>query len=334
MIIPMSFLFAVVLVFARLSADGEFAALLATGLPLRRTIVPVLLFGAALCATSMACSMNLESWGRRELGEFLTRKSKLELDNIIKYKLQPGVFLDDFLGYVLYAENMTADRGQMQNVLLSPNGHNTSDFVLTALTGQIAGTVEEGTMRLVLHDGVAFTSGATPSILKFANLEIDIMRIFQEQILGSDAIEHDYKSYTATELSQYIDTLKADPKRDDALYRRARYLYHSRVGAPFAIFSFALFGAVFGVSDPRRSKNTAYVMSIVTLIFGYVTITACKWFAENGHLDGILAAWLPSLILIAVAGLFFLQKDRLPPAEPIWSLRNFRAPNPAKGRIT
>ena len=64
--IPIAFLFAVVLTFARLSADGEYPAMLAAGFPLRSSARPVLAVALVLYVVAAICAINLEAWGRRE----------------------------------------------------------------------------------------------------------------------------------------------------------------------------------------------------------------------------------------------------------------------------
>ena len=100
-IVPIALMFAILLSFSRLSADGEFTAMLAAGYSLRRALNPVLTVSTIAYLIAAAGSVYFESWGRRETLEFFHRKTQTELDNMIRYRLRPGVFLDDFLGYVL-----------------------------------------------------------------------------------------------------------------------------------------------------------------------------------------------------------------------------------------
>src|SRR6476469_9546709 len=79
--IPMAYLFAVMLTFGRLSADGEYPELLAAGYSLARAAVPVLMLGVILYGVATASALNLEPWGRREMVQFLYRKTQTELDN-------------------------------------------------------------------------------------------------------------------------------------------------------------------------------------------------------------------------------------------------------------
>ncbi len=330
--IPIAYLFAVLLTFARLSADGEYAALLANGYSLKRCTKPVLLVGAILYGCATMCAVNLEAWGRRELVQFLYRKTQTELDNILRYKLQPGVFLEDFLGYVLYAEKISPDRSKFENVLLAPGSHiKGGPFTLLAPQGGISGSVETGDLKLTLLQGMSFAAepGDNPdsgiSILKFKKLELDILRIFREQIIGADDAEDDFRSYTVGDLSQFIEDLKLVPEpTTDELNSllRASYLFHQRIASPFAVITFALFGMVLGVSDPRRGKSLGYVGGIVTIMLGYVVMMGFKWFAEKGNMPAYLAAWIPNLILLLAGGFLTWQKHRLPPSESTLAWEN------------
>ena len=324
--IPIAFLFAVVLTFARLSADGEYPAMLAAGFPLKKSARPVFAVALVLYFIAAACAINLEAWGRREMVQFLYKKTQTELDNMVKYKMQSGVFLDDFLGYVMYAERISADRTAFENVMLAPGGGKRSEFTVLAPSGHITGSVETGDLKMSLESGVVYSRRPQTekiSILKFNRAEIDLLKIFHEQILGADSAEDDYRSYRPTELYNYIQLLRADKNpKTPQLLRRVEFLFHQRISSPFAVMSFAFFGMVLGVSDPRRGKSAAYVGAIVTIILGYVLLMGFKTFAEQGQLPIMVAAWLPNVILMLVGGFLFYQKDRLPPSESTLARNN------------
>lgn len=317
--IPIAFLFAVVLTFARLSADGEYPAMLAAGFPLKHSARPVFAVALVLYVVAALCAVNLEAWGRREMVQFLYKKTKTELDNMVKYKMQSGVFLDDFLGYVLYAEKISADRSAFENVMLAPGLGKRTEFTVLAPSGHITGSVETGDLKMTFESGVVYSRRPDTdkiSILKFNRAEIDLLKIFHKQILGAESAEDDYRSYRPTQLREYIDVLrKDDTPKNKALLRRVEFLFHQRISSPFAVVSFAFFGMVLGVSDPRRGKSAAYVGAIITIILGYVLVMGFRTFAESGQLPILVAAWLPNIMLIAVGGFLFYQKDRLPPSE-------------------
>ena len=275
--IPIAFMFAVLLAFSRFSADGEYTAMLASGYSLSRAAVPVLLIGTILYGAAAYCAMNFEPWGRRETIQFYHRKTQTELDNMIKVKLKPGVFLDDFLGYVLYAEEISQDRTQFKNVMLAPGSASVNqNFTLLAPRGSVSGSVETGDLRMEFASGVIYTSQPSSdetSVVRFERSELDLIRIFQEQIFGADAASDDYRSFRPVELWNYIGQFPPEEtlnEQDRKVYLKARYLFHQRLGLPFSCITFALFAMVLGIQDERRGKGFGYLGSILTIILGYV----------------------------------------------------------------
>lgn len=328
--IPIALMFAVLLAFSRFSADGEYTAMLASGYSLSRAAVPVLLIASILYGVAAYCAMNFEPWGRRETLDFYRRKTETELDNMLRVKLKPGVFLDDFLGYVLYAETVSKDRNSFENVLLAPAASNADQgFVLTAPRGTVSGAVETGDLRMAFEDGVIYSGsigGEEKSVVRFRRKELDLIRIFQEQIFGPDSASDDYRSYRPKELWDYLDTfapVEELSEQDKKTYLKARFLFHQRLGLPFSCITFTLFAMVWGIQDERRGKGYGYLGSIMTIILGYVFLMAFKFAAEKGDISAPLAAWFPNIILLFLGGFLVYQKNRLPPSESAFDPKHF-----------
>ena len=328
--IPIALMFAVLLAFSRFSADGEYTAMLASGYSLSRAAVPVLLIAALLYGVAAYCAMNFEPWGRRETIEFYHRKTQTELDNMLRVKLKPGVFLDDFLGYVLYAETVAPDRSSFENVMLAPGAGNTEQsFVLTAPKGFVSGAVETGDLRMSFENGVIYSSSAGSdemSVVRFKRNELDLIRIFQEQIFGADSASDDYRSFRPQELWDYLDDFAPLEELDDTqrkTYLKARFLFHQRLGLPFSCITFTLFAMVLGIQDERRGKGFGYLGSILTIILGYVFLMTFKFAAEKGDVPAPVAAWLPNIILLLLGSFLVFQKNRLPPSESAFDPKHF-----------
>lgn len=323
--IPMAYLFAVLLAFSRLSADGEFTALLAAGYSLARAAKPVLIVGAVLYVIAASCGVWLESWGRREMVEFYHRKAQTELDNMVKFKMQSGVFLDDFLGYVLYAEKISADRTRFDNVMLAPGARSKDqkreNFTLLAPSGSIFGSVEDSDLKMSFDYGVIYSTepdSDKTTVVKFKRAEIDLLSIFHQQIFGSMSNRVDFRSLPPNKLRKYINEMRGqrhDSKKKMDRYLQSWYLFHQRIAFPFATIIFALIALVLGIQDQRRGRSSAYVGAIITLILAYILMMLFKWLAENDHLAAPLAAWAPNFLMMVFAGFLIYQKNRLPPSE-------------------
>lgn len=323
--IPIAFLFAVMITFGRLSADGEFAGFLSCGFSLRRASQPVGILAIMLLVSGVLAGSYLEPWGRRELVRFIYDKTKNEVDNMIRFKIQPGVFTDNFLGYTFFSEEISKDRKFLRNVMLSPPSGSKQLFTIVAPRGKISGTADTGDLKMTLIDGRAFSQSPErqeASELKFRRAEFDLLRLFREQLSNSDVGENDYRSLPPGELLSYIERLGDMETVDSGQLIRARYLYFNRIASPFSIFFFGFFGLVLGVVDPRSQKNRSYGGAIAAIIFVYVFMMAFKWLADRSLLDTVWAAWAPPLILAVVGAFLFYQKNRLPPSEGILELQN------------
>lgn len=325
--IPIALLFAILLAFSRMSADGEYAAMLASGYSLKRALVPVMMITAFAYVIAVVSAVYFEAWGRRETIQFYHRKTQAELDNMIRYRMKAGVFLDDFLGYVLYAENISPDRTRFDNVLLAPGRENQSQhFTLLAPSASISGSVDAGDLRMSFDYGLIYTtqpSSAEVSVVKFKRAEIDLLRIFRDQVFGSDSVESDYRAYNPRELWNFIGKMSqsSEPKERETYYK-ARYLFHQRFSMPFACVFFALFAMVFGISDDRRGKNHGFLAASLAVVAGYIAMMSFKFLSEKGHIPAPLGAWLPNLILTSLAAFLLYQKNRLPPSESVFELRH------------
>lgn len=316
--IPISYLAAVMLAFSRFSNDGEYAAMLASGFSLKRAAKSVLIIAGILYIVACFCAVYGEAWGRKELVNFYFRKTQTEVDNLIKHRLQEGVFSEDFMGYMLYAEKISSDRSRFGNLMIAPVAGSKERFTILAPTGGITGSVSEGRLNLLLEKGVLHSSSRErneQSVVKFDQMEIDLLSMFRERILGGDEVKDDYRSYPPVELWRYVKSIENNPEVPRNIYYKARFLMHQRIATPFIVVIFACFGMVLGVTDPRSGKNKAYVGAIGGIIGGYVVLMAFKWFAEKGAISAPLAAWLPNAVLLLFAWFIMYQKNRLPPSE-------------------
>ena len=324
-IIPISYLFGIMISFSRLSSDGEITALLAAGYSIKRAMLPALMISFGLYIAGALCAIHLEAWGRREFVQFIYRKTQTEIDNMVRFKIQAGVFLNDFLDYVFYTEEISENRTHYKNVLLAPRNKSKDNFVILSPNAQITGSVAEGNLRMVLFEGVSYsldTHSDRSSSLTFKRAEIDLLRVFQEKIIGEDTARDDYRSYTASDLRAYVKKMEKSPEKNPD-FLKASYLYYSRFANPFIVFAFTFFGIIMGIQEQRHGKNRGYLGSIFVIISCFIIMVAFRWMAENAFIAPLLASWFPQLVVLCFGGFCIYQKSRLPPSEPILALKNF-----------
>jgi len=143
-----------------------------------------------------------------------------------------------------------------------------------------------------------------------------LIRIFQEKIFGPDSASDDYRSYRPEELWNYISELEVKKGHEtDPNYLKARFLFHQRIGLPFACITFALFAMVLGIQDERKGKGFGYIGTLLTIIGSYVLLMSFKFLAEKGDISAIVGVWLPHLLLLIFGSFLVYQKNKLPPSE-------------------
>ncbi len=319
-ILTVAFLFALVSIIARLSLDGEIIAIQARGMSLLRFSLAPLAIGMVLSAVASVTAHYGEAWGRREFVQFVYRKTHVEIDNVLHTKLQPAVFLHDFLDYVLYAEKISPDHTTLSRVLVANSQGSKNKFILLAKKAKLHGSINEGNLKVHFFEGFSYTLEAGDEQIKttsFDEGEIDLLQIFHERILGQPGSEDDFRSYPPQELSTYIDSLKQQGTHREIL-AKAQYLWHARFANALLLISFSLLGVLLGLHDPRSLKAPIFLKTIATVIFCFSFISVFRWCSENNYCNPFINAWLPQLLLFAFSLWALLRRNRLPAAEPLF----------------
>jgi len=325
--IPISLMFALMLSFMRLSSDGEYAAMLASGMGLKRILYPVGVVTFVLLLSAIYSGTYLESWGRREYLAFTFKKTQNELDNLIRSKMQSGVFLEDFLGYTFFAEKIDPEKENYNNVFISPKKHSSGSGIsaVTAPRALIKGSVEEESLKMTLFNGISYAvdkNNVSTSISTFDRLDVDLLRLFREQIFGNQNQGEDYRSFSTPQLYNYLNSLEEIGDTDSKKYYKPAFLFHTRIASGFGTIIFAIFGLVLGITDPRRGKAAAYIFAIFTVIASYVFTTSFKGVAEAGQVSAAFAVWFPFAVQLFFGFFLLYQKNRLPPSEAVLAPRN------------
>lgn len=326
-LIPIAFLLSVMLTVSRLNADGEYVGMLSFGYTIKDLGKPLLGLATVLFAISATSGLFLEAWGRRELERFIYHQTQTEFDNLVHFKLQKGVFVDNFLGHVFYAEEISKDRTEFRNVIMAPSDQeytgkqeSGADFVMTAPKAEIFGSIDDNNLKMILYAGMSYASqpgGKELSTVTFDSAEIDLMRLFRQQMRGTSQWKGDYRSLGAFDLAKFVERRQKKLPERQAEFNRAHYLLHARAANSGVIFAFALLGIFLGLFDPRQGKNYGYAGAILVTILCHVLIASFRWAGEKGHFDPVLAAWLPQGAILAAALLIFWRRYKRPPSESI-----------------
>lgn len=313
--IPTALLFATMLALSRLNLRGELVALLASGYSLFRIFRVVFIFSLLFYLLTLVCTFWLEPWGRREFVVFFYHKTRLAMASTIKSGLREGVFFSGFPGFVFNATKISADRQRYQDVIFAPRSRQRDSFFLIAKKGWIEGSVAQGDLYLVFEDGAVYANNMRDKqVLKFDLWKIDILKIFQELVVGKK-IGFDYRTYYPTQLVQQMK--KLEDSGDVSLLPAMRLLLHRRLGRPFLTLVFAILGMFLGVYQLRCGRNLSFLYAVVAVIVCFSVVGSLDWLAKQQLLSAPLAVWIPNIFIGLIATFLIWRKSTIPLGEPL-----------------
>jgi LPS export ABC transporter permease LptG/LPS export ABC transporter permease LptF len=294
--IPMAVLVGVLIGLGRLSADSEIVAIHASGISMRRLLVPIG-FVAAFCGFfTLVLTFWLIPMSWRTLGKL---EQKI-LSSQVPFAVLPRVFDERFPHFVLYVQDVEAAATRWRGVFLASSAQSaaTSNLTMAQDAQVVAGSEQQ---QIELHLGLGSTHEYDPhepdhySVTTFGQSDIPID-------ISSSATST--RSAAFTDAEQSISGLLAYRGPN---WRDARVEFHRRIAFPTACLIFALLGVPVGVR-PRRGGRAAGLVLTLVLIGGYYFL-----FVTGAHMaqQGSIAPWAGiwgANIVAAVIGLFFLRR--------------------------
>ncbi|HEY4777390.1 MAG TPA: LptF/LptG family permease [Candidatus Acidoferrales bacterium] len=301
--IPMAVLVGVLIGLGRLSADSEIVAIHASGISMRRLLVPIGFVAASCAVLTLALTFWLIPLSWRTLAKL---EQKL-LSSQAPFAVQPRVFDERFPHFVLYVQDVEAAATRWRGVFLASSAQATATSNLTL--AQDAQVVAGAERQIELHLGPGSTHDYDPhepdhySVTTFGQSDIPI---------DVSTTTSATKSVAFSDAEKSVSGLLSD---NGPNWREARVEFHRRIAFPAACLIFALLGVPVGVR-PRRGGRAAGLVLTLVLIGGYYFL-----FVTGAHMaqQGSIAPWVGiwgANIVAAIVGFFFLRR-----------IENIRKPN-------
>lgn len=315
--IPLALLVASVLVFSRLSADSEIAAIRACGVNLLTVMRAPLLF--ALFCTVMGLFVNNEIVPRghqirRDLARRISVGAGLEL-------LEPGRVIDDFPKVKIYFEEKEGN--WLRDLIVLDFSNPRVDRMITASKALV--TSEGRDVVLDLH-------GMTVDPLDENNPGMARATRFQYRVkdaLKDRTYKRREKDFRFFEILSEIRLAKADVKDpQSAAERRAREgrakgavakelklvkkslksqlsnlrtEFQKRLVFAFASICFVLVGVPLGIRAQRRESSVGIAIALVTALGYYLVVILMTSLEKNYAVRPDLLIWLPVVLCAALA---------------------------------
>ena len=306
-LIPVAFLFGVLLAVSRLSADSEIIAMRACGLGLRHLLAPVLVLGIICSIITAYFMIELEPRSRRELrGVLKSIASK-------GAAIEAGRFRE-FGQRVIFVSERSPDN-TLAGVVISDLDENGQPFSVFAEKGTFAFDEEATAIRLTLRNGSIHLHPAAVDKERYKRISFEEFEYTFDvsAILSTAAHTERPREMKMARLYEIIASLKQGEELDPNLHERnpLDYFlqYHRRLALPLAPILFALAGVPLGLRRARGARSWGAMVSIILVFAYYMLLSFSEYLGEEGLVPIHIALWFPNVIF-GVLALFLLWRAR------------------------
>ena len=299
--IPLSVLVAGLLVFRRLSSDGEVTAMRACGISVAEIVSGPLIFAGLLSAVCLYSNHELEPRAHLARRNLTSQIRNLALSTVI----EPGRFMNRIPGISIYVGERQGD--MLLDVRISDSRE---DGFRRSISAERASLVETDTGGLQLELYEASITPLTPDSPETATVGRWILDLSEFWRQG------EYRPGPGNlAFLELMEALRAPAASFEGLDRegyarlRSELLYEmsSRTAMAAAAFAVALIGIPMGIVSRRRDSNAGITASLVLYILFSVLNAGIDNVSRMPELRAWLLVWVPPLLL-GVTGLAMMWR--------------------------
>jgi lipopolysaccharide export system permease protein len=298
--IPMSCLLASLLGFGNLSSNSELVALKSAGISFGRIVSPLVAAGIFLSIFSFV------------LNETIVPLSTRAAANVMQYEIagrtppvyRDNVFIRDVshgqLNRIVYINRILPRSGEMKDILVQEFTAGRVSRIIAAPSGYW----QDGLWWL--RDGQVFEvkeNGMVEMLFTFDRQKLNLD--FEPSQADKDSM--DPEEMSLEEL--YVTMRSAEKQGNNA--GRLRMMFYLRIAVPWACVVLVLVGAAVGSRPQKSSSGMGLGLSVVIVFCYYVIMSLCKSLGEANFVSGIVAAWIPNAVFLAIGVVLIRRANRL-----------------------
>jgi LPS export ABC transporter permease LptF/LPS export ABC transporter permease LptG len=333
--LPIGVLVGVLIGLGRLSADSEIVALHASGIGLRRLLVPIGFVAVVAGIATLLTTFWLSPIAIRTAG---TLEREL-LSSQAPFAVQPRVFDERFPKFILYVQDVAAAATRWQGVFLASTPGATSGLVpqsgdhsqqSSVTIAEDAQVISNSAQRQIdLHLGTGSTQEYDPhnpdqyNVTTFGETDIPVDISGPASPLKNSALSVAERSTAA---------LLAD---DGPGWRASRVEFQRRIAFPAACIVFALLGVPMGVRPRRGGRAGGLILTLVLVGAYYSLFVSGDHFAAQGRISPWAGVWAGNIValILGIIMLARVENIRRPSRviawlESLWSRPEIAAPLP------
>lgn len=290
--LPLSVLFAVFLSLGRLAKDSELMVFQVAGCKFSRMLAPLALVALLISFTSYTLNETIVPW---------TNHQSENVIRMITYKDQPvtvseNVFFKATDNRYFYIDRIDEATQKLSNILVYETKRGGPPNIIIAAEGiyyEDSWELLNGVVHEFDNEGFVMYES------KFDKMVINVDAGFRS-LIGRQKAPFEM---SRKELRAQIERFSKSG------IQVARYWvdYHLKLSVPFAGFIFLLLGAPLSLRSARSGMFFGIAFSIGISFLYYVVLTVLRSMAGNGHVDPLIAAWLPNIVF-ALIGLVLIAR--------------------------
>ncbi|MDA3797578.1 MAG: LptF/LptG family permease [Kiritimatiellae bacterium] len=299
--IPVSLLVASLLIFGRLSSDGETTAMRASGLSMWQ-ILSSLILVAAVC--TIICIINSGflapycHYVRRSAIRKLVVESPVEM-------IEEGRFITDFNGLEFYVGKK--DGNNLKDIRIFDNRNNQVRRELSAENGSIA---QDELDILIKMSNVRIDPffDDKPGSLYADDWVLRIPDVLQDDVYNKR--DYDMNYFEIWERIVNFDFYNPEATEEEAKIAKSESLTEisSRLVLAFACLGFVMVGAPLGTQAHRKESSLGILMSLIVAGVYYMSMILISSFADVPAVYPYIAIWIPNFLLFGL-GTFLILKN-------------------------
>ena len=305
---PMSTLLATMMTYSRFSSDSELTALRASGVSIRRIVVPAVVLSLLVTGLSFVVNEVIAPASTERATVLLAQaldeeKPPFKEGNITFQQQQPAADgSGDELVRFFHARKF--DGETMSGITVVDFSQEEGEDGLKQIVSADTATWDFSRNLWEFTNGTIYAvspSGSFRQIIRFDRQDLQLPRT----PLDLAARTKKNEEMNIAEATEYLDVLRQTG--DQKAVRKLETNIQQKYSIPFACVVFGLVGSAVGVRPQRTGKATSFGVSIV-IIFGYYLLSFITTaMGESGVITPFVAGWLP-LGLGLGAGLLLLAR--------------------------
>ncbi|NCC50421.1 MAG: YjgP/YjgQ family permease [Spartobacteria bacterium] len=308
--IPMSALTTVLLVFSRLSLDGEITAMKACGITMWQIVSPPVMMSIVLSG----CCIYLNSYAAPN-SHFAQRKLLMDVGVEEPVNLlEEGRFVKEFPNVMIYVGKK--DKNKVKDVVVYEMEEGQVKRNVRAKSGLITSDQTNRILKVDLYDvRIDQPDQEHPMDLtrsRYINAKHYPVSLDFAEIWNKEHIRKKVPDMTMTELIHTIRNIREvfpDLDEEDLLRQKTSMVVgaNERLALALSCFAFTLLGIPLGMKSKRKESSVGVGVALLLVFIFYLFIIIADSLVMHPELHPELIAWVP-VVLAQVAGFYMIHR--------------------------